>query len=438
MAVCPLLGWDWIPGHVTPLCAFLKVKPITVRHAIPPVSFAVFVLGLRYAWGRSSSPFLLGAALVGSSFALNVAVASMSDGVQAVGRPFTYYGLDYFTDVPFVRTPFQFLRDFSHLRPHFTMHARTHPPGPILILWVLSLLNDGNVLYVGLWTVLFGSMAALPLYWFVRDLTDERTALIAAGLWCVVPTTVLYGATSMNAVYAACSITSLWLFNRAMLRDAWRYGPLAGLAFGLTFFMSFDMGNLGIYCAVMFLLCAANAESRRTATVAAGLCVAAFAAFYSLLYVSTGYNVIVAMRDAVQQVRADLQLMDKLTPRASYWAWRFGNPFEVLFFAGVPTAALLISGLRHSIGNIKIIRENAMGMVIFAGLALMIVFNFTYLGKSEEARVSSFYLVFIIAPATLALRRVLDVTGTTGMLYATLGLMFIQTWLMETLLFTYW
>jgi len=69
---------------------------------------------------------------------------------------------------------------------------------------------------------------------------------------------------------------------------------------------------------------------------------------------------------------------------------------------------------------------------------MLVVFNFTYLGKSEMARVSGFYFPFILVPAALYLQRTADETQSCLAPDISTMLLLAQTWMMETLLYMYW
>jgi len=433
---CTVARQDWMPGHVVPLYAVLQLHPISVRHLIPLVVGAVYLVALRRIRGPGTPLWLILAVLVTTSVLLDLAVASMNSGYREVAAPFERYGLEYYGDVPFVRNPVQFLREFTELRPHMSMHARTHPPGPILLLWTLSLVTGGNLLVVATCVVALASLTVVPMYMFTRDLAGREAALTCASIYVVVPTTVLYNATSMNAVYALFAVTAVWLFYRAMDGDRLIYAPLMGLTFALTLFMSYDMANLGTFFAAMFFLSVFDPARTRKTLRATGLMLASFITFYVVLYFTTGFNVVTSVAAAVGQVREDLFFMELYTPRASYWVWRFGNPVEMLFFAGVPVTALFFAEwtarLRTGAWRSRIDRY------LIAGLAMLVVFNFTYLGKSEMARVSGFFLPFIIVPAALYLDRAVRQSGSTMSVTVSIGLLLVQTWLMETLLYIYW
>ena len=436
MLLCVAAHWTWIPRHVTPLYALFRPHPLTLRHLIPVAFCLLYIAALTRIDRISTSTLVTLVFFVVTSLLLSLAVASMNTGFAEVGAPFERYGLDYYGDVPLVRSPGQFLRDFAELRPHLSMHARTHPPGPILVLWVFWRLSGGDVLQVATWVVALASLTVVPLYLFARDLAGREAATTAAALYVVTPTIILYNATSMNAVYALFAVTTMFLFFRAMDRQTVIYAPLAGLAFAITVFMSYDMAILGIFFAVIFLFSVFDSSCRRKSVIAAALMLATFVAFYGVLYLATGFNGVSSLVAAVKQVHNDLVYMELYTPRASYWRWRLGNPFEVFFFAGIPVTVLFLAEWLTRL-RARAARSRA-DKYLIAALVMLVVFNFAYLGKSENARISGFYFPFIIVPASLYLLRAIRETNSQTVLYVTVALLFAQTWLMETLLYTYW
>ncbi|MCD6288709.1 MAG: glycosyltransferase family 39 protein [Candidatus Hydrogenedentes bacterium] len=426
----------WMPDHVVPLYAQWKPSAVTPRHLVAVGLCIAFLAAIR--WLRRMSPplWLTLLVLICAGFLLNVSVASMNTGIGAVATPFERYGLEYYGDVPFVKNPVDFLHNFSVIRPELSMHGRTHPPGPILFLWLIWVLTGANVMAVSICTVALASVTVAPLYLLVRDMADRDTALTCSALYVCVPTTILYGATSMNAVYALFAVTTIWLFWKAMETRKLYNAGLFGLSFALTFFMSYDMANLGTFFVVVFVSSMFDSRFRKHAVTATTIAVAVFLSFYALLYFVAGFNVVASFRDAVVQVREDLFFMDTYTPRASYWVWRFANPVEVFFFAGIPVSVLFFAAWRSRFKRGA--WRSRPDIYLLAGLCMMAVFNFTYLGKSEMARVSGYFFPFILIPAALYLQKVVERTGRYRPVYITTATLFVQSWLMETLLYMYW
>ncbi len=222
--------------------------------------------------------------------------------------------------------------------------------------------------------VVLASLTVVPMYLYTRDLAGRDAALTCASLYIVVPTVVLYNATSMNAVYALFAVTTIWLFYRAVDGDKFRYAPLMGLAFALTFFMSYDMANLGIYFTVVFVFSLFAPSRRRYTIIATTVAAATFVAFYLVLYFTTRFNIVTSLTAAVEQVREDLFFMETYTPRASYWIWRFANPVEMLFFAGVPVTVLLLAAWTSRL-RVGAWRSRS-DIHLIAGLVMLVAFNF--------------------------------------------------------------
>src|SRR5664279_2580430 len=115
-----LSGWAIVPlltfgGWLATLCWFLRRKS-----AVVPIAVALaFVL------------------------ALNIGTAMMRGGAPALSRPFTPIvpgaRNEYFGDINRVDpSPIAFVRNYTKLAPTLSMHAGTHPPGPVLYLWAMS------------------------------------------------------------------------------------------------------------------------------------------------------------------------------------------------------------------------------------------------------------------------------------------------------------
>ena len=400
MILFGVTGWNWIPGHVTPLYAFLMPRHLGIRHLLPPILFLLFLASLGWLRRPQGSAMLQITFLVFFSFVFNVSVAGMNDGLAMIARSFHYYGLDYFGDVPFVRDPIQFLQQFHDIRPHLSMHSRTHPPGPLIVLWVLSLLNDTDPVGVALSVTALGCLGVIPLYHLAKRLSGHEFAIHAAAIYSLCPTIVLYGAMSLNTLFALVAITTLAVFTSALSDERLAPGRqiAAGFCFALTFFMSFDMANLGVFFVVLYLI-TIRRRGCSGPTIKAAIMSVAFLGFYALIWAGTGFNVVHALFDAVMQVKEDLAMMEKYTPRASYWLWRVGNPFEVLFFLGIPCATAFLASWKGILHRKSTVLPEFRAFCI-AGLVMILVFAMTYLGKSEMARVSSYFFPFMLFPAT--------------------------------------
>jgi len=178
LAVANGLRWDWIPDHVTPFYATYYRQPANLFFLFPVLFTALFIAMLALVFKgklRVRAGYLL-CILVMCGTVLHLLVAMMDGGPEAISATFSRWGYEYFGDVPAVRNPLQFLRDYVDLMPHLSMHSRVHPPGPVLMLWFITLFTGRDPLAAAIGSVAVSNLTIVPLYHFVRRVFDDKRA----------------------------------------------------------------------------------------------------------------------------------------------------------------------------------------------------------------------------------------------------------------------
>ena len=206
---------------------------------------------------------------------VNVSVSEMEGGLRArLIDPFRRTDLEYFGDVHRVNdSPAEFIRNYPSLvqisNPFFklTHHSRTHPPGPVLFLWWVGKHFDPSIQTASWAAIIATAFASIPAYLLARHRFGNTAGLIAAGIYLLTPSLVLFGATSMDGVFALPIITTIWLLTAALfrrsddprplaIRPEWRSilcAILAGITLTISAFMSYATLCIGIVIAVFLL-----------------------------------------------------------------------------------------------------------------------------------------------------------------------------------------
>jgi len=441
LAVSNGFRWDWIPEHVTPFYAMYYRQPPNIFFLFPVVFGALFIamLVLVFKGKMRVRPGYLLCILVVCGTVLHLLVAMIDGGPEAISATFRRWDYEYFGDVPFVLNPIQFLRDYVDLMAHpraLSMHSRVHPPGPVLMLWFITLFTGRDPLAASMGSVAVSNLTIVPLYYFVRRVFGDKAALYSVLLYLFAPTVVMFTATSVDTFFCLFTAGSLCFFAAAMERDSRLSAALAGLSFALAILMSFNIGILGLFFAVVGVKYLANRENRAKTFQCLAIMAGVFILFHVLAF-GVGYNVFDCFAQASAQLRTDVINQDLYTPRAPYIIWRLGTPIAVLFFAGIPVAGLFALWIRRGIsGNnpLSTVRDGA--AYYFGFLATLIVFDLLYFGRGEGERAWVFLLPFIITPAGALMAH--RIAKPDAVLLWTLGVTFVQTFVMEALLFTYW
>ncbi len=252
----PLFGsWDLQPDPW--IAAAIAAAAATVRFAPP--------LALRLGW-RS----LLGAAFA-ASFCWALLLA-LSEGVDGITEPLVGPN-EYLTTVPLVGSPGDFLAGFTDRINDYSTHARSHPPGMVLILWGLAQIGLGGAGPAAILIVIVGASAVPAALIAVRAVADEGAARRAAPFLILAPSAV-WIATTGDALFmgvGAWAVTLAVLATMATGRRSWFLAIAAGVAFTAVAMLSYGLVLLGAIPAMVALQWRRPGPLISAATVAIGL-----------------------------------------------------------------------------------------------------------------------------------------------------------------------
>jgi len=431
------------------LLAFVRFhfNPISFRaffsclgwHALAP---AIFLAGLAAArlsahhW-LSAEPepapktirwFLLG--LMIFSFAFAGAVAMIRDGTTGISQAYARHGYEYASDIGTTSGIQALFRDYLKVRPYLSMHAKVHPPGPIALLWFFSYGIGQEPLPLSLATMAFGVLAILPLYGWVSDLAGRRTALIACILYSLMPSIVLFTATSADILFMPFTLTTLFLFTRAIQRRSVVYAAAAGAGYALMSLLSFSLIAVGVYFAFYGLWQLGDKDKRFAVVQTAAVMLAAFLGLHAALRYGTGFDVVACFQACKAQFEADQMHLDRLTPRFPAWTWRFLNPACWFYFAGIPVSLLFLGFARRA-------QSGSPGMATVM-IATLLALNLLYLARGEGERSAMYILPFVVLPAACRLDVMCRKARCYGPFWATILFLAFQCWLTESWFYTFW
>jgi len=346
---------------------------------------------------RRTMPVALLAVLPLAAFAVNASVQMTNGGPPALLQPFKELGYEYYADVPRVESVGQFLHDYVELAPTLGLHPGTHPPGGVLLLYLVNKAVGGGVVSAVLASIAIGALGSILAFLIARRLYGPSTAIIAAGLYVVTPNLVIYGATCMDAVFAFFPLVGIYLYVRSLEERPLLYGALAGLALGLAAMFTYATSVVGMFIAIHGLLRLAGRRDQRIVW-SLGACGVAFVAFFLSLYAATGFNLIAALHHAIDW---DSRLMDKakatLTRRLTIGV---GNLAAFLIMVGIPAAVLwlrqLWPAIKHGLKGDSLVLAFVLALLIccFSGLFTM-----------EVERIWLFFSPLVLIPAAAWLDR---------------------------------
>ena len=428
--------------HVVPLYALPQTD---LSSWILPalVVLAAFLLLCRRVFLQQTIPttqlFLIS---IGFFLAISISVA-MIDGYREInGRqlpafqePYTRARYEYYADVPKIDQVglLSFIRDYAKPELFSTLsgHAQTHPPGGILFLWVVSKLFGYNLLAASLGSVVFTSLTVIPIYLLAKELYGKLIGRYTLALFLIIPNFVMFTGTSMDGPFSLFPILSLYLFYRGRGSDrAILYGFLTGISLGCGILMTYSTVFIGLFFNVVMLLTLIVDRGRCRGTLTLLLITGlTFIAFYLLMFLFTGFNLIEALQASIRKDREALGTGYETI--GLYFHLSLGNLFAFLIGVGIPMTTVWLRQIAKTIREARCAKP--IDIYVIGYLISLLAIAFSTLFTMEVERVWIFMAPFILIPVAkhLSQRGIAD-------FYWVAGLSCLQLILFEVMLYTYW
>ena len=438
-----VLGFEGIYYHPTPFYGILRPNFDLTTWLWHGLVIGVFLAGfflwrlcLRQAnwfegaWSAKRTRLFV-AGLVVFAVLFPMALATVREGPSGIPGPYLRHDKEYIGDIGKGLTIRGLFRDYLKMHPHLSMHSKVHPPGPVALLWAFSLILFSQ----GAWpmsiaTILFGATAVIPLYLWVRDLAGPRVALTACCLYVVTPSIVLFSATSADILFMPFTVSTLFLFWRALHRKSVGYAVAAGFTYALMSLMSFSLLTTGAFFGFVGLWRLGESKHRIAVVQTAALMLGAFVATHLAVRWWSGFDVFACFQACKAQFDMDQANLDLLTPRFPGWSWKLLNPVCWLYFAGIPVSVLFLR---------RLVRPEAGTRTLFLIFALtLVVLDLLYLARGEGERSAMYIIPFLVVPAAHLIDRIGHETRSIIPLAATLCFLAAQCWFTEMMLYTYW
>jgi len=223
-----------------------------------------------------------------------------------------------------------FLERFAKIAPTLPTHPSGHLPGMLVTLHLLGITTAAGMAAL---TIGVGALAVPLTYALGRSLLDERRARIATLLAGFSPTVLIIGVSSADALYATLALAAACALLAA--RPALRAVGPALLA--LASFFSPALLAIGLWAFLVRLL----RRERATAIRLAVGCSVAVVAFYVVLRLIAGFDLIATVR------AIDADYRRGVAGARPYWFWLFGSPAAFLVALGIPIAWLGVRAVGH-------------------------------------------------------------------------------------------
>ena len=476
MRAAPGGGLPWLLAslrelswHLGPVAVFFGFVGVLARSPLPAA-----LAGLGPAPEAAETRRMLSATAV-FLFCFACTVAMLRQGTQGIAQAYQREAYEYVGDIGKTGTIHDLFSRYAQIRPYISMHAKVHPPGPIALLWMMSWIFTRDALILSLATAAVGALGVFPLYGWLRACFGTRTALTGVLIYALVPSVVLFTATSADILFTPFTLAALWGFERSLRAPrnvgqapspveprqqlqpysrgrlsyifqtgGWFWFALiGGVAYAVATLLSFSLAGVGVYFALAGLFAFARAESRGAVIRTAVVMLAAFFAVHGLVWLWSGFDYIGALRASKALFDLDQYHLDLFTPRYPGWTFRlFFNPATWFYFAGIPVSLLF---LRQMVMLRSVQAEDNAAVAgtgpraTLAAFALAAVaLNFLYLARGEGERSALYLFPFLVGPAALAVVRMCARARSAEPLWGMLGFLAFQCWMTELYFYTYW
>ncbi len=395
-------GVDW-RAETQPL--FIIFDPVFAGWALLAIGGLTLSLLAGFRLWKANLParwfgvVLFGLTLL-TRLALNLGRHGPSDWWE-VFESYPGHDFEYLSALPELRNGLgPLLENFDKLVPTLPAHAAGHPPGLLVLIDWLGITSPQGLAAL---TIGVGAMATPLVYALGRRLFDEATARAAALLFVFVPTSLLYGATSADAMFVTLALIAVvWLLSE---RKSVVVAGAAALA--LASFFSYALLAAGGWAGLVRW----RRDGFRSMVATALACGMALVVFYTALEAFTGFDVVAAI-DAT-----NLRYHDGIANVRPYAFWVFGSPAAFLLMLG-PVAWFAARSLAS--------RE----ITAVALTAIIVVTSLIGYTKAETERI----WLFLVPLACLAAARALPERAFKPVLVA----MTAQAFLIEILFATRW
>ena len=381
-------------------------QPDAAPHALVAAALlAAAVVAFPRLLARPRSPVAFAGLALGLGLVLRLALGAARDGTE---RWSAVFGSDveaaneYLPALAAVEPGVgRFLDRFAEVALTLPIHPSAHPPGVLVSMHWLGIDGPGGAAALA---ILGGALTVPLAYVLARQLLGERRARLAALLVLLAPSTLLYGVTSFDALFATLGTlaAALLVSRRRLLRAA------GGPALAIASFFSFALLGVGAWAVVV----AGRRRGVRPAVRLAAWCAGALAACYALLYAATGFDPAGTVRAASEAYAVGISEARPL----AYWF--LGSPVAFLVAMGLPLAWYALRALGQG---------DAAALALAAVVVIAALLGFT---KGETERIWLFMvpLAAVAAAAVMPLDRVRPVFGALA----------AQALAVELLLWTIW
>lgn len=296
-------------------------------------------------------------------------------------------GIEYYHDAIWIPGPLWLLEHYNAIQFELLEHARTHPPGPVLLYWLLyRALHYPAAISVAITAL--SLVLALPYWQRLLRLTLGEVPPGALALYTLLPALLIYGLATVDAVIAPVFLATMVAF----IDDERRFGWLEAALF-LFLSLFFTFGALFLLPVLVGFELVRRRRITRSALVMGGAALALV-----VLRPAFGFDWWRAFWKAATMENEDGFLLFA-APKRYLW-YRIGGVAEIALFF---TPFLLVLWARGWT-KLKPLSRDGWALAWLGPLSLAAMLLAGALKIGEAARVCLFILPYLLLPAIAAWR----------------------------------
>lgn len=438
----PLPQWQWLYRH----------PQLDARVLLPLAVVAVIALS-AHRWLHRSPQYiqtherwlLLRVVLLSVIFQLSVLFAS--NGIMVLlQRTIHPTIIGYFSAATSVEQLPEFLRNYSAHVSELPNLAKYHPPGPILFYWAVNQSASGITRFLPLpatlqpshtdvrllWNnlapneklgaliasfavILLAALASVSMYYLGKALYNPRAGLIAALIYAVVPSVVLF-TPHIDVITPLFTSLSLLCFVIALKRRTFVACFLSGVFMFLGAFTTLTVLATGlIYALLGISALVRDSRFRRDLHWYVLSFVGGLAVLPVILYAASGFNVLATVQEILGGHTGFVQA------RRSQPLWLIYNYYDFFLFLGIPLLLVALAQLRRIVVSLRA-QATQLDVVLIGFWLLTLLIDVSGIMHGETGRTWMAFIPFIVAPLAAFLNRADSNGGFVVVLVALQGL----------------
>ena len=325
---------------------------------------------------------------------------------------------EYYHDAIKITDAVYFINNFERMQPFLLVHARTHPPGGILIIYLLLKILGNPALisiFIGIVSVF---LSTFFLYKILSIEFKEDLSGYVTFLFILIPSIQIFYVATIDALICTFLLGSLYFY----LKRKSFFNILGSLFFlFLASFLTFT------FIFILPIMIGYELFIRKD-FLRSGYIIMGMGLIYVLISIFFNYNYVNSfMIASALENRYGFQL---ITNPPSYLSSRIEGIFEIILYFGPFLSLLMVLGLRTQ----QRIKSNLLTITWLAIFSLLAMLSTGAFRTGETARAALFIYPFLIFPVASYLQRYnISLKERNILMY----LVFVQTVLMQTFGFYY-